>query len=282
MSLTCRRDPRGTSGSISIRSHPLTSPRFPRLPPRLAATLLCLAVGAHASGEDSQAPSPQPEGTPSYAIGYELGRYLSGLQDQGADLDPRAILQGALDALSNTEPRVSEEAMRTGLDRLLGGPAGPGDRQPTPTALTPPARTRGFVDDFAALNAKRPGVVSLPSGVQYEVLSTGHGSKPGLDDRVTLSYEGRLTTGVVFDTTSDDPEPLRIRVADIAVPGLKEALLLMKEGDKWRIVVPPRMGFGTIGNNMLRKRDLIYEVELVSVEPSGEGATTGASTGQPE
>ena len=136
----------------------------------------------------------------------------------------------------------------------------------------PPARTGGFVDDFARLNAERLGVVTLPSGVQYEVLKQGAGRTPGPNDQVTVSYEGTLTNGIVFDTTRKDGEPARLRIAEIVVPGLREALLHMKEGDKWRVVIPPSMGFGRVGNNMLRKRDLIYEIELIAVEPAAQGA----------
>jgi FKBP-type peptidyl-prolyl cis-trans isomerase FklB len=231
-----------------------------------------------AGTEDPVAPG-SPESA-NYAIGYALGRHLSGITGRGIGIEPQAILRGALDALSGAAPRVGEEAMREELKRLQGETGGSDTTaQPATVPAEPPARTRGYMDDFAALNAKRAGVVTLPSGVQYEVLTAGQGRKPEADDWVRVRYEGRLTTGVVFDTSLDDPEPLRLRVADVMVPGLREALLHMKEGDKWHVVIPPRMGFGTLGNNMLRKRDLIYDIELVTVEPSDQGrapAETGA------
>lgn len=274
---------RGTRGSPRIGAQGLSRPSQGRSPTRVAVALLCVGLGAGAAAgtEDSLAPGSQASA--NYAIGYELGRYLSGLSGQGIGIEPQAILRGALDALSRAEPQLDEAAMREELKRLQGG-AAVSDIAPGPAAMPaePPARTRGYMDDFAALNAKRPGVVTLPSGVQYEVLTAGQGRKPGIGDLVTIRYEGRLTTGVVFDTSLDDPEPLRLRVADIVVPGLKEALLHMKAGDKWHVVIPPRMGFGTVGNNMLRKRDLIYDIELLAVEsgdlvqPSLEGAAGGA------
>ena len=239
-----------------------------------------LRAGLERSARAEEAPAtvPKPGGTASYAIGYELGCYLSGLARQGGGADPGAMLQGALDALAQAEPRMSQEAMRQALARLQAEPAavaesGEATLPPTP----PPARTLGFVDDFAVLNAQRPGVVTLPSGVQYEILKAGQGRRPDPQDRVALRYEGRLTTGVVFDSTHEDPEPARLRVEEILVPGLREALLLMREGDRWRVVVPPALGFAAAGNNLLRKRDLIYEIELVAIEPAAPGSITQES-----
>lgn len=239
----------------------------------VAVSVLCAGVG---SGVRAAGPTPTlsgPEAGTGYGAGYAFGQQLGRLERQGAGLDLEAVLRGVLDGLANAEPR--EQGVSA-----AGKPA-----EPTPVLPAPPARTRGYMDDFAALNARRPGVTTLPSGVQYEILAAGDGGSPEPGDWVTIGYEGRLTTGAVFDTTHDDAEALRTRVADIAVPGLREAILLMKPGAKWRVVIPPRMGFGTIGNNMLRKRDLVYEVELVSVEPPDQPparAQKRSDTGKPD
>ena len=127
------------------------------------------------------------------------------------------------------------------------------------------ARQGAYKDDFAALNARRDSVITLPSGVQYEVLSAGNGAKPQPDDTVQLYYTGSLSDGRVFDSAQKSDGPLSIELASIAVPGLREALMLMPEGSHWRVVVPPSEGFARSGNNRLRRRDLIYDIELVSV-----------------
>ena len=127
------------------------------------------------------------------------------------------------------------------------------------------ARQGAYKDDFAALNARREAVVTLPSGVQYEVLATGNGATPQPDDTVMLYYTGSLSDGRVFDSTQNTDGPLSIELASIAVPGLREALLLMPEGSHWRVVVPPSEGFARSGNNRLRRRDLIYDIELVAI-----------------
>ena len=243
-----------------------------RLGIALVAMYLCTGAGATATATGLHS----AEEKASYSAGYEFGGYLAGLKRQGTGVELEAVFRGVLDALSGSQPLMSHTDRRSALDGL----AGPTTDDPRVDAATAPrlrARTRGYVDDFAVLNARREGVVSLPSGVQYEVLTAGAGKKPQPGDSVIVRYEGTLTNGAVFDSTYQDAEPARLRMDDLAVPGLKEALLLMNEGAKWRIVIPPSMGFAASGNNMLRRRDLIYEIELVSVEASAQ--STAAPTG---
>jgi FKBP-type peptidyl-prolyl cis-trans isomerase FklB len=244
----------------------------------VAAALLCTGPWSLAWGADGNRALSAPRDRINYSVGYELGRYLEGLKRQGTGIELEAVFRGVLDALSGAEPALSQAEIRKALDGLSGAITSTDDGvDRVPAGAMPPARARGFVDDFAALNAGREGVVTLPSGVQYEVLRAGAGRSPQIGDRVAVNYQGTLASGVVFDTTHEDGGPMRVRIDEIVVPGLREALLLMKEGDQWRVVVPPSMGFGTSGNNLLRKRDLIYEIELVSVEASQVEAAPGAS-----
>jgi FKBP-type peptidyl-prolyl cis-trans isomerase FklB len=239
-----------------------------------------LCTGARAEEEASGAAGARDR--INYSVGYEFGGYLAELKRGGTGVELEAVFKGVLDALSGTEARFSKAEMRAALSGLEGTRiAAESGKEADAQRPRLPARTRGFMDDFAALNAKREGVTTLPSGVQYEVLRVGKGKRPGPMDRVAVQYEGTLTTGVVFDTTYEDEEPPRLRMDEIAVPGLKEALLLMQEGAEWRIVVPPSMGFGASGNNQLRRRDLIYKIELVAVEPAAEGPAPQADTPGP-
>lgn len=214
------------------------------------AAALALWLGSVALGfaADAPADSGGPSTEDDYRLGFALGTELGQRRDQGSAVHLESVLRGLLDALAAPSS---------------GAGAGTEDAPAT-------GRTGGFVDDFAALNALRPGVVTLPSGVQYEVLHTGDGRRPGSSDRVGIRYRGSLSDGSLFDRTDEDGTPLALALEEIAVPGLREALLLMQEGDRWRVVIPPSMGFARSGNNLLRKRDLIYEVELVSVEPAAD------------
>jgi FKBP-type peptidyl-prolyl cis-trans isomerase FklB len=247
---------------------------------RTAIVALGLLIGASVQADDTAARQDTPQSRAGYSAGYAFGGQLAELQRQTPGIELEAVFRGILDALSGTAPSLSAEEMRAALQELerkrSAGTANSG-KPPQPRIR---ARSGGYIDDFAALNAKREGVVTLPSGVQYEVLQAGSGKQPEAGDAVLVSYQGSLTNGAVFDSTYQDGEPARVQLNEIAVPGLKEALLLMNEGAKWRVVIPPQMGFGTSGNNMLRRRDLIYDIELVSVEtpaaPAGAPAAQSA------
>lgn len=216
-----------------------------------------------------------------YSAGFEFGGRLARLKDQGREVDLEAVFRGVLDALSGAEPLMSAHQMRATLDEL--GATAPYNQAGADAKadVRLPARARGFTDDYARLNAAREGVVVLPSGVQYEVLKAGSGKQPRAGDTVVIHYEGTLTNGVVFDSTREDDKPARLGLNEIVVPGLREALLLMNEGAKWRVVIPPSMGFARSGNNMLRKRDLVYEVELLAVETSGKSAPAADQSAPP-
>jgi len=240
--------------------------------------LLCMCLWTCAPAGDSPAVPDTAQQKAGYSAGFEFGDRLVRLRDQGSKVELEAVFRGVIDALSGAAPLMSKQQMRVTLDGLDAAAA----KKPTVDVgkedVRLPARAHGFADDFARLNAAREGVVVLPSGVQYEVLKAGSGKQPGADDTVVMQYEGSLTNGVVFDTTHEDDKPARLALKEIVVPGMREALMLMNEGAKWRVVIPPVMGFGRAGNNMLRKRDIIYEIELLAVEsPVKEApAATGA------
>lgn len=201
-----------------------------------------------------------------YSVGYEFGEYLAELKRRKTAVELETVLQGIIDAMQGTQPQLTKEQMHTLLDELSQSSR----VKDKPGAVTSqikkqPARTGRHMDDYAKLNAKREGVVVLPSGVQYEVLQKGSGDKVKDTDTVMVNYEGTLTNGVVFDGTYKDGKPAQLVLDKVAVPGLKEALLQMKVGDKWRVVIPPAMGFANSGNNLLRRRDLIYEIELLGL-----------------
>jgi FKBP-type peptidyl-prolyl cis-trans isomerase FklB len=152
------------------------------------------------------------------------------------------------------------------LDRQDAQDTAAADSAAAVAQLDSQARQGAYKDDFAALNAGRDNVVTLPSGVQYEILTAGSGATPQSGDAVVISYTGSLSDGRVFDSTTNTDGPLTIDLDAIVIPGLREALLLMPEGSHWRVVIPPSQGFANAGNNRLRRRDLIYDIELVGID----------------
>jgi len=116
-----------------------------------------------------------------------------------------------------------------------------------------------------AANRARPGVTSLSSGVQYRVLKSGNGKRPGAANSVLCRYKGTLADGTVFDA-SDDKAPALLKVTGL-VPGLEEAVQLMPAGSQWEVVVPPQLGYGARGREGVGPNAVLtYVVELVGIQ----------------
>lgn len=118
---------------------------------------------------------------------------------------------------------------------------------------------------FLAENAKREGVITLPSGLQYEVLATGEGRKPKTTDKVQCHYHGTLIDGMVFDSSVQRGTPAVFGVNQV-IPGWVEALQLMNEGSRWKLYIPSKLGYGAQGAGPIPPHaTLIFEVELIKV-----------------
>lgn len=121
-------------------------------------------------------------------------------------------------------------------------------------------------EDYLAANLAKPGVVSLPDGVQYKVLRAGKGGrKPTDSGTIQCRYQGSLIDGMVFEK-SDLKKPETLKVAGL-LPGLREAVKLMTAGAKWQIIVPPQLGYGAKGNRTIAPNSvLIYDIEIIAVK----------------
>ena len=119
---------------------------------------------------------------------------------------------------------------------------------------------------FLAENSKKENVVTLESGLQYEVIKNGEGAKPTLNDQVTTHYHGTLIDGTVFDSSIERGEPASFPVSGV-IKGWTEALQLMNVGSKWRLFVPYDLAYGErgAGPKIGPFTTLIFEVELISI-----------------
>ena len=120
--------------------------------------------------------------------------------------------------------------------------------------------------EFLAENSKKENVITLESGLQYEVIKTGEGAKPTLNDQVTTHYHGTLIDGTVFDSSVERGQPASFPVSGV-IKGWTEALQLMSVGSKWRLFVPHGLGYGErgAGPQIGPYSTLIFEVELISI-----------------
>jgi FKBP-type peptidyl-prolyl cis-trans isomerase FklB len=120
---------------------------------------------------------------------------------------------------------------------------------------------------FLAENGKKDGVKTMPSGLQYKVLSEGSGKTPKATDTVTVQYRGTFINGIEFDSSIGKGQPATFE-ANGVIPGWTEALQLMKEGAKWQLFIPPELAYGEKGMppRIPPNSILIFEVELISVK----------------
>lgn len=128
-------------------------------------------------------------------------------------------------------------------------------------------------EKFLAANKKKPGVVTLPSGLQYKILVNGNGAKPGKDDQVKVVYEGRTIDGKVFDSTARHGTESDTFGVGRLIKGWTEALLLMPVGSKWEIYIPQELAYGArgAGNDIAPYSPLIFTLELQGIVPTAVG-----------
>jgi FKBP-type peptidyl-prolyl cis-trans isomerase FklB len=120
--------------------------------------------------------------------------------------------------------------------------------------------------DFLATNKLKPGVVELPSGLQYEVINNGEGIKPLASNKVTCHYHGTLIDGTVFDSSVQRGQPATFPL-NMVIKGWTEGLQLMATGSKWRFFIPPQLAYGDrqVSAQIGPNSTLIFEVELIAV-----------------
>ena len=119
---------------------------------------------------------------------------------------------------------------------------------------------------FLAENKKKPGIVTLPSGLQYQVIKEGTGPKPTIDDQVKVHYHGTLIDGTVFDSSVERGQPITLGLKNV-IPGWTEALQLMPVGSKWKLFIPSDLAYGDnpAGPTIKEGSTLIFDVELLEI-----------------
>jgi FKBP-type peptidyl-prolyl cis-trans isomerase FklB len=177
-----------------------------------------------------------------------------------SNIVPGALLEGIRDALTGAEPKLTRQQCDAAISLFQ-------DEMQKKAQLESEKNLRE-ANAFLAANKKKPGVVVLPSGLQYQILKRGNGRSPKITDKVRTHYHGTLINGTVFDSSVERGEPIEFAVNGV-IRGWTEALQLMKVGDKWRLVIPPNLAYGPnprqggpIGPNAA----LVFEVELLGIK----------------
>ena len=196
----------------------------------------------------------------SYALGLGIGQQLS--QMGANDISAEDFAQAIKDVLEGRELKVSHrEAQGIVQDYFQK------QEQKLQAKRAEAGKTHKEAGEkYLAENAKKEGVITLPSGLQYQVLKEGNGKKPTAKDTVMCHYEGFLIDGTVFDSSVQRGEPATFPLQQV-IAGWTEGLQLMQEGAKYRFFIPYRLGYGEggAGNSIPPFAALIFDVELIQV-----------------
>lgn len=244
----------------------------------VAALLISSAVFAQ-DNKPSASPSENPaagsafkndKDKVSYSIGVDIGRTLQRLQ---LDLNQDALKQGISDILGNKPTALSDQELQQTLQAFQQqmmqkqqATIAKKQEEMKSTAEKNKADGKKFLDE----NAKKTGVKTLPSGLQYKVVKEGTGEKPKDSDVVETNYRGTLIDGKEFDSSEKNGGPVSFPVSGV-IKGWTEALKLMPVGSKWEIYIPSELAYGDegAGEDIAPGSTLVFQVELLKIKEKG-------------
>lgn len=189
----------------------------------------------------------------SYALGLSIG---NNFQNSGINsLQVEDFVKGLNDVLSGAQPAISYDEAKQVINEFFM------NLQKQKLELNKKAG-----EEFLSINKGKAGVVTLPSGLQYQVLQNGTGAKPSAADKVRCHYHGTLINGTVFDSSVQRGQPAVFGVSQV-IPGWVEALQLMSVGSKWRLFIPSELAYGEqgAGDVIEPNSTLIFDVELLDI-----------------
>jgi FKBP-type peptidyl-prolyl cis-trans isomerase FklB len=187
----------------------------------------------------------------SYALGLSIANFY---KEQGVENINSVLVSKALNDVKTGKSMLNESEINNAIISYI---------QDLKSRKAGPAKKEGQA--FLDSNKSKPGVVALPSGLQYRVVKEGTGPKPAASDRVKVHYHGTLINGKVFDSSIDRGEPVTFAVNEV-IPGWTEALQLMPVGSKWQIFIPSDLAYGDAGQgDILPGSTLIFDVELIEI-----------------
>ncbi len=198
------------------------------------------------------------KGKLSYAVGWDIGEDI---KRRGAEFDVESIIAAIRDSVAGRDAQVPNEEMVSLLTALQQKV-----RQEQAEAFRKLSEeNQAKSAEFLAANAKKNGVVALPSGVQYRIIDEGEGARPGMESTVKVHYRGSKMNGLEFDSSFARGVPEEFTVNSV-LRGWQEVLPLMKTGATWQVFVPPEMAFGARGNPPVGPNEaLTFDLKLVEI-----------------
>ena len=237
-----------------------TSPTQPAAPAKTPSATATKKTPATTKSSTAVALTTQKQKA-SYALGMKIGGDLK-RQGVGASVDSALTARGLKDALAGGKTLLTEDEEKAALTQLQTEVRGKMEAK----AHEAGAAARKVGEDFLAANKSKEGVVTLPSGLQYKILTAGTGPKPTATDTVTCNYRGTLINGKEFDSSYKGGKPVSFQVGGV-IRGWTEALQLMPVGSKWQLFIPADLAYGDrgAGSDIGPGDTLIFEVELLSI-----------------
>jgi FKBP-type peptidyl-prolyl cis-trans isomerase len=192
----------------------------------------------------------------SYIVGENLAHQL---KNDGLELDAEVVALAVKDVMSGQASRLSDDEKRSAVEQV--------QKESQARQMATHAKNKAEGEAYLADNAKKDGVTTTASGLQYKSLVTGSGAKPSTSDRVKVHYRGTLIDGTVFDSSYDRGEPIVFPVTGV-IAGWVEGLQLMNVGSKFELTIPSNLAYGANGSGPVIGPDatLVFEVELLGIE----------------
>lgn len=203
----------------------------------------------------------------SYMIGMDIGKSLKPIKDE---IDADTVKRAIDDMMNDKKPLLSDEQAMVVMQAFAQKMQAKQQEEMAKQQAEMEAKGKKNIEleqSFLAANAKKPGVVTTASGLQYQVITPGAGPKPKATDVVSVSYVGTLLDGTEFDNSYKRGEPAQLAL-NAVVPGWTEALQLMSPGSKYRLWIPSKLGYGaegTPGGPIPPNSPLMFEIELHKV-----------------
>ena len=195
----------------------------------------------------------------SYAIGMMFG---SRWKQQEIDVDYEWLVRGLKDAQAGGPTLMTEQEMGSALNQFQKDISAKQEKKRQEMA----EKNKKDGEAFLAENKTKPGVVTLPDGLQYIIITNGSGATPLMNDNVTVNYRGTFIDGKEFDSSAKAGHPVQFAVGNV-IRGWTEALMQMKAGSKWQLFVPSELAYGERGRPGIPPSSvLIFEIELISTE----------------
>ncbi len=219
-----------------------------------------------------------PKDRAAYSIGVAIARNM---KSSGTDVDLDSLKQGLGDAMSGGKLALSDEEMQAAMEEFRRVAV----EKNTQRIKELGAANKAAGEKFQTENKAKEGIVTLPDGLQYKVITKGEGKLPQSTDTVTVNYRGTLLDGTEFDSTAKRGKPAEFPLAPgMLVKGMTEALLLMPVGSKWTVYIPGPLAYGENGRGQLigPNATLVFEVEVLGIKETAAAPAAPTTPAAPK